>query len=169
MNSTVLYGTRSGNTRRVAETIAGVLRRQGEVRLLPVEEVTGPLPAGTDLLVVGGPTEGHAVTPAVVSCLDRLEAAELHGLSAAAFDTRLRWPRWLSGSAASDIAARLRHAGAHVLEPEGSFLVTMRGPVLRPGELERAATWAAAIAESAATRPAARGTRGAQSGRGLPG
>ncbi|HXM54469.1 MAG TPA: flavodoxin domain-containing protein [Candidatus Dormibacteraeota bacterium] len=154
MNSTVLYGSRYGNTRRVAEAVAGVLRRQGEVRLLPVEEAAGSLSRATDLLVVGGPTEGHAMTPAVAECLDQLASAGLHGVPAAAFDTRLRWPRRLSGSAASDIAARLRRAGAQVLEPEGSFLVTMRGPALRPGELERAEAWAASIATAAARHAA---------------
>jgi flavodoxin len=158
MKSTVLYASRHGNTRQVAEVIAGVLRGHGEVVLLHVDEATGGLPTGTDLLVVGGPTEGHAMTPDVTECLDRLTSTGVRGLPAAAFDTRLRWPRVLSGSAASDVAMRLRQAGARVLEPEGSFLVTMRGPVLRPGELERAATWAASIAEAAA-RPAVHASR----------
>lgn len=149
MNSTVLYGSRHGNTQRVAEAIAGVPRARGEVGLLAVEEAAEHLSSGMDLLVVGGPTEGHGMTPAVAECLDRLALAGLHGVTAAAFDTRLRWPRWLSGSAASDIATRLRQAGANVLEPEGSFLVTMRGPALRPGELERAEAWAACITTAA--------------------
>ena len=149
MNSTVVYASRYGNTRRIAEAVADVLRTRGDVRLLQVEGLAA-LPGGTDLLVVGGPTEGHGMTPEVGRCLDRLGAAGLLGTTAAAFDTRLHWPRWLSGSAAADIARRLRRAGASVLEPEGSFLVTMREPALEPGELERAMEWAQALAETAA-------------------
>jgi menaquinone-dependent protoporphyrinogen IX oxidase len=38
MNRIVVYGSRFGNTRKVAESIAGVLRERGDVRLLPAEE-----------------------------------------------------------------------------------------------------------------------------------
>lgn len=38
-------------------------------------------------------------------------------MAASAFDTRLRWPRWLFGSAPSDIATRLRQAGTRVIQP----------------------------------------------------
>jgi hypothetical protein len=61
------------------------------------------------------------------------------------FDTRLRWPEWLSGSAGARITDRLYRLGAKVVAPEESFFVT-RKPELEAGELERAATWAAGLA-----------------------
>jgi flavodoxin len=148
MNSIVIYGSRTGNTRRIAETIAGVLRQRGEVQLLLAEDAPPTVSRDADLLVVGGPTEGHTMTPAVLRCLDGMGSAGLRGVMAAAFDTRVRWPRWLSGSAAAAIARTLRRHGARVIGPEGSFIVTMRGPALEPGELERATSWAAALAEA---------------------
>jgi flavodoxin len=137
MNSAVIYGSRHGNTHQVAEAIASVLRSRGGVRLLSTEEAPGLSLHGIDLVIVGGPTEGHGLTPAVAQCLELLESKGVRGMSAAAFDTRLRWPRMLSGSAAAAIADRLRQSGAQVVGPEGSFLVTMK-PKLRAGELDRA-------------------------------
>jgi hypothetical protein len=89
------------------------------------------------------------MTAPMAEYLHGLVAGSVSGVTAAAFDTRLRWPRWLSGSAAGDIAERLVALGAHVLEPAASFIVTMK-PELAPGELERAAAWAKALPDLAA-------------------
>ncbi|MEX1297114.1 MAG: hypothetical protein AB1Z67_13195, partial [Candidatus Limnocylindrales bacterium] len=89
----------------------------------------------------------HA-TPPVRAFFDRLPSHALRGLDAAAFDTRLDWPRLLSGSAATEIRRRLVHAGANILVSAESFKVTDR-PSLRHGELERAPIWARQVAEAA--------------------
>lgn len=153
MKSLVVYVTHKGNTRKVAEAIGDVLRQHGAAEVLPVDEAPLDLGADVDLLVVGGPTEGHGMTPEQRAYLDGLDAATLRGRAAAAFDTRINWPRLLSGSAADGIARRLRQFGARVVEPVGSFIVNTE-PELQSGELERAREWAAAIAEEAVTVPA---------------
>ena len=107
------------------------------------------VPEPGDLLVVGGPTEGHTMTPAVRRYLEALRPHGLRGVKAAGFDTRVDWPRWLSGSAAHPIARTLCRLGASMVGPEGSFLVTRQSPALLPGVLARAQTWAAAVAEAA--------------------
>jgi hypothetical protein len=61
-------------------------------------------------------------------------------VACAVFDTRLDWPRWLSGSAADRISDALRERGARVIAREESFIVTME-PTLQPGEEGRAAEW----------------------------
>jgi menaquinone-dependent protoporphyrinogen IX oxidase len=153
MNILVTYATRHGNTRRIAEAVAGALEARGDVRLVPIEELK-TIGADIDLFVVGGPTEGHGMTRPVVEFFDRLAPEALRGIPAAAFDTRLNWPRLLSGSAAAGIAERLRQEGARPLEPEGSFLVS-RKPELEPGELERASGWALALSDQLAPALAA--------------
>ena len=154
MNSLVIYASRTGNTRRVAEAIADGLRSRGSVQVLATDVAPVSMPERTDLVVIGGPTEAHGMTPPMVDLLDRLEAGGLQGIAVAAFDTRLRWPLLLSGSAAARIASRLSHAGAGVIAPAESFFVT-RQPILEDGELERAAGWGASLAATveAESRP----------------
>jgi flavodoxin len=146
MNSLIVYGSRHGNTRKVAEAIAGELRKHGEVQLISAEKAPGFLAEQTDLLVVGGPTEAHRITEPVAQFFDHIGKGALVGKAAAAFDTRLRWPEWLSGSAGAGIAQRLHQARANLIAPEISFFVSGKLPVLEPGEVERAAAWAASLA-----------------------
>lgn len=163
MDSIVIYGSRTGNDRRVAEAIADVLARLGDVRLLAAECATAIEPHAGELLVIGSPTEGHTMTPAVRECLDRLALKGLWGVRAAAFDTRQGMPRWPSGTAAPAIAARMRRLGAHLIEPEGRFIVAGRPPALVPGETERAREWAASLGVAVAPGIARKVTAGTTS------
>jgi flavodoxin len=146
MNSVVIYLSRHGNTRKIAETIASVLRKHGPVQLVSAEKAEPIISKETDLVVVGGPTEAHRMTEPLARFLDRVPDGSLVGKSAAGFDTRLRWPRWLSGSAGAGIVERLEWRGARVIAPEESFFVSGKLPVLEPGERERAAAWSASLA-----------------------
>ncbi len=152
MKTEIVYCSHKGNTRQVAEAIGEVLRANGAVEVVAVETAATTLAPDVDLLVVGGPTEGHGMTPEISRFLDKLDRASIQGRAVAAFDTRLDWPKVLSGSAADGIAKRLTAKGAHVVGPQGSFLVT-RDPVLEPGELERATTWAADVARAVVSAP----------------
>ena len=158
MNSIVIYGSRHGNTHKIAEAIASELRRHGTANLFAIDEAPSTFPKA-DLVVVGGPTEAHRMTQAMVEFFDRFGKGELEGIAAAGFDTRLAWPRWLSGSAATGITARLRQAGARVIGPEASFTVAGKYPVLQPGELERATAWAAMLAAQVESRAPAEAIR----------
>lgn len=150
MNAQVVYCSHKGNTRRIAETIGETLRRHGEVDVVEVARAPTPPPDDVTLLVVGGPTEGHGMTPEIRGYLERIGLRWAMGRAAAAFDTRLDWPRLLSGSAADQIANRLGSLGLKVIGTPGSFLVSMT-PELEDGELERAAEWAENLAQ--AVRP----------------
>jgi flavodoxin len=92
MESVVIYASRKGNTRHIAETIAASLARHGTVRTWCVDETPEVVPAGTDLLVIGGPTETHGMTPRLAGYLDQLELAEPGRLSAAACGWRASSP-----------------------------------------------------------------------------
>ena len=146
MNAVVLYATRSGNTRRVAEAIAVGLRSVATVEVASID--AAPIvPAGTDLVVIGGPTEGRHMTPPLADFLAQLPHRCLEGVATAAFDTRLDWPRWLSGSAADGIRHELERRGVPTPVATASFLVSMK-PELEPGELARARAWGASLAAS---------------------
>jgi flavodoxin len=143
MKILIVYASRKGNTRRVAEEIARSVASGGPVELLECSDAPSRLPA-SDILFIGGPTEGHSASPPMVELLDRLAPESIAGRKTAVFDTRLAWPRILSGSAADAIAQRLGALGAVIVGTPGSFIVTMK-PELKDGELERAARWARGI------------------------
>ena len=157
MNSLVIYTTHFGNTKKVAQAIAAGLSTRGSAQVLSVDELGAELPAETDLVVIGGPTEAHHMTHPMAELFKRLGPDAIRGLAAAAFDTRLRWPRWLSGSAGAGIEKELEQAGARVIAPVESFFI--KGPTgtggsssaeLEDGELERAQTWAETLVAASA-------------------
>jgi flavodoxin len=142
MNAVVAYDSKFGNTEELAKAIA---QRLAATRLVSTAEAGTFDLAGVDLLVVGGPTQVHGVSPALRELLDRLPDDALQGVSAAAFDTRFDAARLLTGSAAMGIARRLKSKGARLLvRPESFFVTTDKGP-LAEGEVARARTWAAAL------------------------
>ena len=156
MNSLVIYGSRYGNTQKIAYAIAAGLRAYGTVEVVAAQEAHAIRLHGYDLVVLGGPTEGHGITKAMADFVDRIGDA-FTGTNTAAFDTRLTWPKWLSGSASGDIAKRLEGFGACLVAQPASFVVTGKPPALEPGELERAEGWARSLgtkleAASPATR-----------------
>ena len=145
MNSLVVYGSRCGNTEKIAYAIAAGLRAWGTVDVMAAETATANRLHGYDLVVLGGATEGHGITPTMADCIDQIGGA-FTGVNVAAFDTRLTWPKWMSGSAAGDIARRLQGFGASLVAQPASFLVAGNPPALEPGELERAEGWARSVA-----------------------
>jgi flavodoxin len=149
MNSVVIYASRYGNTRQVAEAIAAELQSWGAAQVFAIEQASLSLPAGTNLIVVGGPTEVHGMTYPVRDFFAVMAPGAFGTIAAAAFDTRLKAPTWVSGSAAIAIEHRLRRAGAHLLVPSESFFVERaegsasdEPPHLLAGEMERATRWA---------------------------
>jgi flavodoxin len=141
MKSIVVYASRFGNTQRVAEAIADGIGAYGSVELMPIENASSVFDGDPDLVVIGCPTEGHTMTPAVKQFFDSLSGEAFKGVAAAAFDTRVDWPRWLSGSAGSGISDRLQKLRAELVVPGASFIVEGKEPVLKAGELERALAW----------------------------
>ena len=146
MNASVIYESRHGNTAQIARAIATGLEGTGIVRLVEATDPTAFEVAGIDLLVVGGPTEGHGVSATLRTRLKDLLPDALRNVALAAFDTRLTWPAFLAGSAAPGIARILQQKGAMLIVPPESFLVNgMKDVHLVAGEIERAAAWAEKI------------------------
>ena len=151
MRSIVIVASRDGNTRLVAEAIANGLRSVGRAEVLRAERgAAAAVTDEVDLVVIGGPTEEHGMTEAVSDVLDVL-ASRCAPRFAAAFDTRLRWPRFLSGSAADRIAERLEAMGARMVASPESFMLSMKHELL-PGELDRALAWGAGLDLASAPR-----------------
>lgn len=163
MESLVVYESVYGNTARIAENIADVLRADHPVRLAAVEEDPA-LPNDLGVLIVGAPTymhgvprgffirktrkQPHAVSapaggPDVRAWLNTLPPGDSR--PAVAFDTRAAGRRWLLGAAAPGLAKRLRKRGYAQLCDPGGFIVTGTEGPLADGELDRARAWAADV------------------------
>lgn len=161
MQTTIVYDSQYGNTEQVAQAIAAELRTAGAVKMINVR--TGPVTVTKelDLLIVGGPTQVHRISAPLRAHLDALPAHSLDDVKVAAFDTRARGPRLLTGAASGGIAKMLTKRGAKLMLAPESFAVAGREGPLVDGELARAHAWAQrllaatganAIASTGATR-----------------
>jgi flavodoxin len=161
VKSVVIYASRYGNTKHVAEAIADALRSRGTVDLLPADETSVIPTEGVDLIVLGGPTEVHSMTAPISGLLHRMPPGSLDGKAVAVFDTRIHGARLFTGSAAASATRRLRGLGAEIVVPPESFFVagkenpkTGEHVNLETGELNRAKDWATTLADALTAKPA---------------
>lgn len=150
MYSLVIYDSGFGNTERIARAVADALREHGGVHVVACNHGSAPDLNGVDLLIIGGPTQRHGLSPVLESLLDALPEAAIRGRAVAVFDTRYHMRKLLSGSAADKIAKRLTQLGGVLVVPPESFFVVERAGPLETGEIERAAQWAARVRAQAA-------------------
>jgi flavodoxin len=145
MNTLIVYHSVFGNTQAIAEAIAEAMQQKGAVRLTRVDRFSAAELEGIALMIMGCPTHRHSVPQAVRTMLEGMSRGALRGVGVAAFDTRYRKARWLTGSAAHKVARNLRKfGGRQVVGPESFFVAGREGP-LEEGEIERAKEWAELI------------------------
>lgn len=173
MKALVVYESMYGNTAEIAMAIGRGLQMGGaEIVVAPVDDVEAARASEVDLFVVGGPTHAHGMSrPATREQAlrdgknkyeDPTEGSGLRvwmdglpdgrGTTAAAFDTRMKGPKMLTGSAAKGIAERLARHGYRATGQPGSFLVTKQSTLV-DGERERAYAWALDLAERSTVSP----------------
>lgn len=135
MKALVVFDSNFGNTKVIAQTIAqglGLDAREVHVSEIKLEELVG-----LELLVVGSPIIGWKHTENMKAFLDKI--ASLKGISAAAFDTRVKL--FIHGDAAGKMTKKLELLGATIVaEPMFFYVKGKEGPLL-DGEMERASTW----------------------------
>ena len=146
MQTLVVYDSKFGNTRKIALAMAEAVKPRCAVRLLPLEELLPEELGPVDLLIIGGPTQSHGLSPRMRQFTDGLSLPSANGLMAATFDTRYRMRSLFSGSAAKTIAKKLRGKGIRPLAHASFFVTRTRPPELEPGEITRAADWAKKLA-----------------------
>lgn len=151
MSIQIVYDSTFGNTEQVARRVAEELARDHVVDLRRVAEAHPEHLRLGDVLILGSPTQAGRPTPALAGYLANLTDEQVAGLHAAAFDTRIR-ARWVAvfGFAAQRLTRALRRRGAITLaRGEGFYVSGKEGPMM-PGELDRAASWAAGLGVPAA-------------------
>lgn len=148
MNVLVVYYSKFGHTRKIAEEIASVLQKHAEVRILASTQLASSELQDVDLLIMGSPTHRMNLPDAVRHMLDRLPSRILRGLSFAAYDTSYKMSSFLARfTAAKKLARGLRKLGGkRILPPETFHVIDKDGP-LYAGEIEHAREWAGRILE----------------------
>ncbi len=148
MKGLVVYDTSYGNTKTIAETIAGTLKESGiEVALLYVKDVKKPSARDGDFLVLGSPTRFGTMSFAVRGFLGKVKSEDWTGKPFSAFDTEnpenLEKKEW---SAAEKIATKLREKKMRQLLPVLKALVLGQKGPLQEGEIERTKEYARSLA-----------------------
>jgi flavodoxin len=138
----IIYDTDYGNTKMVAERIAGMLGKAA--RVVPVASIKAEDITDVDLIIFGSPILGWNASEKTRAFLTGLRPGQLKGVKAAAFDTRV--PLFIHSDAAKKIAAALEVAGANIVVESKGFTVMGREGPLRQGKLEKAKAWAKEIA-----------------------
>jgi len=164
MKALIIFESLFGNTRSIAYVVAEGLQDTFDVTVTDVSAM--PRAYGVDLLVVGGPThafsmsrpstrqdaarKGEVRAGSVAAGLREYFDASpvLHGIAAAAFDTKIDKPL-IAGSAARKAQKELRRLGCRLVLPAENFFVTGTDGPLAEGERERARSWGAALAAAA--------------------
>jgi len=146
MNSLVIYFSKFGNTKLVAETIGDVLKGAGGVRIKNSQELVAADFDGVDLVVMGSPTHKMNLPEAVRQLFEKLPGKLLKGKLFAAFDTSYKMSWWLNQFTASKrLSPGLRKLGGKGIVPPQIFHVMEGKGPLYPGELEHAKAWARLI------------------------
>lgn len=174
MRALVIYESMFGNTLEVARAIAEGVGDHMSAELVEVSSAPTAIPDDVGLVVIGGPTHAHGMSKpgsradSARRAGDRLVSQGIgirewldvvdpprEPVVAAAFDTRIKGPGLLWGSAATSIGKRLTSIGFRQVVPPQDFLVGgPTGPMfdrLEPGELERARAWSSDLAGRLAT------------------
>ena len=158
MKTSVVYYSKFGNTKRVAQAIAQTLMRAGDARAISIDQFAPSNWKDVDLVVMGSPTHYQNVPKPVRPLFKTLPRRILTGKSVAVFDTSLEmWGPLMLLTAAHRLLPKLRKLGGKRIVPPETFLVERgndpqddgetRQDILCEGEIERAEEWAVAILE----------------------
>ncbi len=153
MKGIVVYDTSSGNTKKIAETIAETLKESGvEADLFDIKNVKKLSVKDYDFLALGSPTKFGTMSFAMKFFLGKVKSEEWINKPFIAFDTenpenvekaRAENKEW---SAAEKIADKLKEKNMNQLLPVLKALVLgMKGPLVE-GEIERTKNYAKDLA-----------------------
>lgn len=154
MDILVVYDSVFGNTKKIAEAIAGGFGKGDSVKILHAKDAKFADVKPMNLLIVGSPTHGGRPTSAIYDFMSDIPDGGLAGIGVAAFDTRfeeklqgrgLRLLMAILGYAATKIEKPLIQKGGHMVAPSEGFFVEGKEGTLKQDELAHAAQWAASL------------------------
>lgn len=139
----VIYDSRFGNTKKIAEALELGLQEAGiRTVCLSTKDIVIDYLKEYDLICVGAPTEKFSASDTVKEFLSKLKYVDLSGRKMFAFDTKVS--PGIFGSAAKYIEKELRNSGMEIFASHESGTVSttrqggeISGARLREGEEEK--------------------------------
>jgi len=141
MRALIIFGSRYGNTERIARSFEVGLKKTGiYTQCVNAKEVNPNSLRDYDLIAVGAPTEKITASDTIKEFLAKLEGMDFSGKTGFAFDTKLPYP--LTGSAAKFIEKKMRNLGFEIVFEKSSAIVLAQkekegGVLLKDGEEKR--------------------------------
>lgn len=146
MKVLIVYFSKFGNTKMVAEAIRKTMEKGGDVRMVNSEMLEAGDFDNIGLVVMGSPTHKMNLPEAVRPVFEMLPKKILKGKLFATFDTSYEMPEWLKPfTAGKKLTQKLRKLGGKRVVPPEIFYVKAREGPLFEGEIERAGEWAISI------------------------
>jgi flavodoxin len=122
MNALVVYFSKFGNTKKVAEAIAETLRSAASVRVMNIDRLTASDLEEVHLVVMGTPTHRMNLPKEIVPVFEKLPKRILKGKPVAVFDTSYKMSWWLNHfTAAKRLSGKLRKLGGKRIVPPETF------------------------------------------------
>ncbi len=147
MNSLVIYYSIFGNTKAIAEAIAGELSSCGSVRLVDARQLSAADFDQANLVIMGTPTYRMNLPEEVGEILKNLPRRILKGKVAAAYDTSYAMSGLLAHFTASKrgIQKLRKLGGKQLIQPETFTIARAHEGPLLDGEIDHAKRWAGDI------------------------
>jgi flavodoxin len=137
MKAVVIYDTKFGNTKEVAEGIAKVLNAD----VINVSAIDSSKLREYDIFAFGCPVHAWNMSAGMKKALKTLEGESFVGKKAAAFDTRIA--SRFAGNAANKIQSKLKKLGFEIAMKPIHFIVTGREGPLAEGEMKKVKSFTA--------------------------
>ncbi|MFX1577418.1 MAG: flavodoxin family protein [Promethearchaeota archaeon] len=131
MKAVVVYDTKFGNTKQVAEGIAEVLNAD----IINVSAIDSSKLREYDVFAFGCPVHAWNMSAGMKKALKLLEGESFVGKKVGTFDTRIA--SRFAGNAAKKIQSKLKKLGFDIAMKPVHFIVTGREGPLAEGEMEK--------------------------------
>lgn len=138
MKALVVYSSNFGNTKVIADSIAGQLGN--EALSVSVNDIKEPDLEGINLLVLGSPIDAWKPDKKIGVFMDNLNKDKIRNIPVAAFDTRVKL--FIKGNVSKNIEKALKTSVANLIVPPIGFYVNSKQGPLLGGEKEKAKAWA---------------------------
>lgn len=141
MKALVVYNSNFGNTKLIADSIAGQLGN--ETQSISVNDIKEPDLDGINLLVLGSPIDAWKPAKKIGIFIDNLDPDKIKNMPVAAFDIRVK--QFIKGNVVRNIEKALKISVANLIVPPIGFYVNSKEGPLLGGEKEKAKSWAKLI------------------------